>query len=234
MLTFTMRILYSGIGIVDGSGKLNGTVMSKNKGGAYARTKVTPVNPQTTSQQNQRNILSTWSQGWRGLTPAQRSGWSTAAVNFPYVDRFGNVRQLSGFQLYCKLNINLNIANVAGIDDAPTPVEIPAITALTCAGDESALSYTVTFAPTPVPAGFALLIEAVANVAPGKSFVKNLFRSIHAVAAAGTSPYNGNTSIAAKFGAPVAGNQLFVRATMISTTTGQRGVPIQAQVVIVA
>lgn len=228
------RILYSGIGIVDGSGKLNGSVLSKNKGGAYVRTKVTPVNPQTTAQQNQRNILSTWSQGWRGLTPAQRSGWNSAAVNFPYVDRFGNVRQLSGFQLYCKLNINLNVAGVAGIDDAPTPVEIPAITALAIASDESSTNYTVTFTPTPIPADNALLIEAVANVAPGKSFVKNLFRQIAVVAAAGTSPYNGNTAIAAKFGAPVAGNQVFVRATMISTLTGQRGVPLQAQTVIVA
>jgi len=228
------RILYSGIGIVDGAGKLNGSVLSKNKGGSYVRTKVTPVNPQTTDQQNQRNILSTWSQAWRGLTASERAGWNSAAVNFPYTDRFGNVRQLSGFQLYCKLNINLNIAGVTNIDDAPSPTDLPAITSLTCAGDESTPSYTVTFAPSPVPADYALLIEAVANVAPGKSFVKNLYRYITVVAAAGTSPYNGTTAITAKFGAPVAGNQIFVRATIISTITGQRGVPLQAQAVITA
>lgn len=227
------KILMTAI-VADIRNKLNGSVFSKNKAGAYIRTKVTPVNPQTLAQQNQRNILSTWSQAWRGLTPAQRSGWNSAAVNFPYTDIFGNLKQLSGFQLYCKLNINLNVAGAAGIDDAPSPVELPAITALAIVADESATSYTLTFAPTPVDDDFAMLVEGVGNVPPGRSFVKNLFRSIAVIAAADTSPAVLSTPFNAKFGAPVEGNQTFVRCTMISTITGQRGVPIQANAVNIA
>ena len=40
--------------IVDGRGKVNGHVISKNRAGSYIRTKVTPVNPRSTAQLTQR------------------------------------------------------------------------------------------------------------------------------------------------------------------------------------
>lgn len=58
-----MKIKY-GAGIVDGSGKLNGWVASKNRGGSYMRTKVTPLNPSTSAQQNARGILGSLSTQW--------------------------------------------------------------------------------------------------------------------------------------------------------------------------
>lgn len=228
---YSMLIQFSGIGIVAGSGKLNGTVMAKNKGGAYARVKITPVNPQTTAQQNTRNILSTWSQGWRGLTQTQRDGWNTAAASFPYVDRFGNSRQLSGQQLYVKLNSNLNYANAAGIDDAPAPVEIPALTTVSVTADESTAAVTLTFAPTPVPADFALIVRAAGNVGQGKTFVKNLYRNVSVLDAAATSPAVISADYAAKFGPPIAGLKTFVQIFLISTTTGQAGIPLQADTI---
>ena len=36
-----------GMMMTDASGKLGGQVFSKNRGGSYVRTKVTPTNPQT-------------------------------------------------------------------------------------------------------------------------------------------------------------------------------------------
>lgn len=41
-----------GMMMTDARGKLGGQVFSKNRSGSYVRTKVTPVNPQTTTQQN--------------------------------------------------------------------------------------------------------------------------------------------------------------------------------------
>lgn len=66
-----MKLNWSGFGAVDGRGKIGGHVASKNRSGAYARIKVTPVNPQTTFQQVARNLLTSLSQGWRALTQAQ-------------------------------------------------------------------------------------------------------------------------------------------------------------------
>src|SRR5690606_27930634 len=53
----TMKVQFSGLGVVAGSGKIQGTVAARNRSGAYLRVKVTPVNPQTTYQQAARQRL---------------------------------------------------------------------------------------------------------------------------------------------------------------------------------
>lgn len=227
-------MLFSGVGIVDIRNKINGTVFSKNRYGAYARTKVTPVNPQTDAQQAARNNLSTWSQAWRGLTESERQSWIDGAANFPFTDIFGNAKILSGQALYVKLNVNLQNVGGTALTACPSPVAIPAITDLSLVADDSANTVTVTFAPTPVAADFALVIYATPNVTPGKSFVKNLFRLVTSVAAAGTSPAAISAAYIAKFGEPVEGNKIFIKALMVSTTTGQQGIPLQASTIVVA
>lgn len=227
------KILTTAI-VADIRNKLNGSVFSKNRYGSYVRTKVTPVNPQTTAQQNVRNILSTQSQAWRGLTESQRQSWIDAAINFPFTDIFGNSKILSGSALYVKLNSNLVNAGVAAIDAAPSPVEIPQLVlgSFTAAAGTAAVS--LAFTPATVPADFAICIQTTGNVGPGKSYVKNLFRTIGYQAAAATSPANLLSDFEAVHGAPVAGQKIFVRAFMVSTVTGQAGIPVQAQTIVAA
>ena len=226
------KILMTAI-VADIRNKLNGSVFSKNRYGAYVRTKVTPVNPQTTSQQNARNILSTHSQGWRGLTDQQRQGWINQAPQFPFSDIFGNSKILSGNALYVKLNSNLNYANADAISDAPNPVEIPAITALAVTADSSTAVVTITFEPTPIPTGFAMLLQTTGNVPAGRAFVKNLFRNVAVRASGGASPWIVSGEFAGIHGAPVAGQKIFCRCFLISTVTGQAGIAIQAQTTVV-
>lgn len=227
-------MLFSGVGIVDIRNKINGTVFSKNRYGAYARTKVTPVNPQTDAQQAARNNLSTWSQAWRGLTESERQSWIDGAANFPFTDIFGNSKILSGQALYVKLNVNLQNVGGTALTACPAPVAIPAITGLSLVADDSANTVIVTFAPTPVAADFEMVIYATPNVTAGKTFVKNLFRLVTSVAAAGTSPADISTAYIARFGDPVEGNKIFIKAVMVSTTTGQQGIPLQASTIVVA
>ena len=152
----------------------------------------------------------------------------------PFTDVFGNIRYLAGNALYVKLNANLNYANVAGIDDAPAPISIPALTALTVTATAGAGTVGVVFAPTPVPAGFALIIQATPGVSASINFVKNKFRNVAVVAAAGTSPHATGVAYVAKFGAMTAGQKIFVRAFLISTDTGQAGLPLQAEAIVAA
>lgn len=227
------RVLFSGVAGVDMVNKLNGSVFSKNKAGSYVRTKVTPVNPQTSAQQNQRNRLSTNSQNWRGLTETQRQSWIDGAVNFPYTDQYGFTKFLSGQQLYVKLNNNLAQIGEAAIDTCPTPVAIPALVLDSVTADDSANTVIVA-GTTPVPADFAMVVRATPNVTPGKSFVKNLFRFVDAIAAAATSPFDISAAYTALFGDPVEGNKIFVQAFYVSTITGQAGIPVQVQTIVVA
>ena len=57
--------------VADMRNKLNGSVFSRNRGGAYIRTKVTPINPQTAAQVQARSLLTSLSQGFRSLSQAQ-------------------------------------------------------------------------------------------------------------------------------------------------------------------
>lgn len=227
------KILFSGIAGVDMRNKLNGSVFSKNRYGSYVRTKVTPVNPQTSAQQNVRNRLSTNAQAWRGLTEVQRQGWIDAAVNFPVTDIYGNTKILSGSALYTSLNNNLAMIGEAAISEAPSPVAIPQLTLDSVTADDSANTVIIA-GTTPVPADFAMAVFATPNVTPGRSFVKNLFRFVDALAAAAASPFDISAAYTALFGDPVAGNKVFVKAFYVSTITGQAGIPVQAQTIVVA
>jgi hypothetical protein len=227
------KILMTAI-VADIRNKLNGSVFSKNRYGAYVRTKVTPVNPQTTSQQNARNILSTNAQAWRGLTEAERQGWVSAGASFPFTDIFGNSKQLSGSALYSKLNNNLLHAGEAPISAAPSPVAIPDLGGITITAAEAVPALSMVMATTPVPAGFSLMVFATPNIGAGRSFVKNQFRFISAVAAAAASPVNLLAAYQAVFGNPVAGQKIFVKAFYVSTVTGQAGIPAQAMAIVAA
>ncbi len=198
------------------------------------RNKITPVNPQTTAQQNQRNRFGTNSQAWRGLTEAQRQSWIDGAPNFPIFDIFGDQKILSGSALYVSLNNNLAQIGAALIDTCPSPVAIPANLIQGITADVSATQLEVGFTLDPVPAGFALVLFATPNITPGVSFVKNRYRFVVAKAAGtatGTDIYAEWNTI---FGDLVAGQKIFVRGFLVSTTTGQAGVPSSDMTIAVA
>lgn len=227
------KLLFTAV-VADMRNKLNGTVFSKNRYGSYARTKVTPVNPQTTAQQNSRSTLSVLSANWRSLTESQRQGWINAAPNFPRTDIYGNPKILSGNALYVSLNTNLLNAGETTISDAPLPVGFNSLALGTITAAAGTPALTVAFTPTPVNPDFTLLIEATPQVGPGITFVKNKFRSVQYVAAAGTSPANILSAYTAKFGTLVEGMKIFIRIRLISTTTGQAGIPVMGSVIVAA
>lgn len=104
--------------IVDSiSGKLNGTVFSKNRGGAYMRSKgVTkfkagsdlsdrvnfpqPGNPQAQAQA----ILVGLSRDWSGIGADNINAWNAATSMFAGTNVFGDRKVPSGFNLYTGIN----------------------------------------------------------------------------------------------------------------------------------
>lgn len=227
------KILFTAF-LADMRGKVAGTVFSKNRGGAYARTKVTPTNPKTLAQNAVRSILVGFSQGWRALTAAQRTAWNAAVGSFPRTNVFGNPKTLSGHQLYVGLNAQLSAGNAVGISTPPTPTGAPAVTVLTGAAAAGAGTFTATFDPDPIPAGSALILDATEQVSPGRSNLNNLFRQIAVLAAADTSPANIAAAYVAKFGALTAGQKVGLRARIVNTATGEVSGSVTGEVIIAA
>ena len=218
--------------IVDGRGKINGFVASKNRSGAYMRTKVTPVNPRSTYQAGARNNLTGLAQGWRGLTVAQIAAWNGAVQSFAKTDIFGDLKNPSGFNLYVRLNANLLTIGQTAISSPPLPSDVQALTSLSVAIDIGAGGYALTFAAA-IASGYSFELLATPGVSPGRSFVKSQFRKIGTLSNGDTSPYDFETEYTAKFGDPVVGQKVYVAMLGVNESTGQAGIPLQASTIVV-
>lgn len=213
--------------VVDGRGKIGGHVASKNRAGAYFRTKVTPVNAQSGAQLNVRNLFTGISQRWRALTQNERDAWNSAVSGFARTDIFGDLRNPTGFNLFQRLNNNLVAVGAAQIDSPPLPGSVGEVvaTSLTLTTNPLALDLAISNA---VPADTALKIFATAPQSAGKSFVKSEYRFIGTAAAAATSPISILSDYTAKFGAVgQPGEKVFVKIEAVNTLTGQTGTPSQ-------
>lgn len=226
------KVLY-GAGTIDQRNKIAGWVYSKNRYGNYIRQKVTPVNPQTQYQSQQRQILGNLSGNWRGLTEAQRDSWVAAAPSFPVTDVFGNSMVLAANALYIALNKNLTNAGIATITTAPSPVSIDPFSITAFTGAAGTPSLNVTINPAALPSDTTLFVYATPNVPTGINFVKNRYRFI------GTgTPSAGVVDILTiwqnRFGTLQAGKKVFVKLALVSNLSGQQSVPVTAVATIAA
>lgn len=227
---FAMKAKFSGIGIVDGRGKLNGSVMSKNRNGAYVRTKVTPVNPQTTFQLQARNRLTSLSQAWRNLTQAQRDAFDGAVGDFAKTDIFGDLHNPTGKNLFTRLNINLQNVGVAPITSPPSPAGGGAVAAgvLTVENDGAA-----SIAYTQAEDGYKIQVWATPGVSAGKKFVKQQYRLLTSFDGAAASPFDAGAAYLARFGAPATGTRVSFRLVSVNEVTGEVGTPSEATTIVV-
>lgn len=214
------KILFTAF-LADMRGKVNGTVFSKNRGGAYARTKVTPSNPKTPAQNLVRSRLTGYSQAWRGLTQPARNAWNSAVASFPRTNVFGQSKILSGHQLYIGLNSQLAAAGQSAIGAPPLATGAPAVDSLATTAAETLQVLSLAYTPDPIPADTTMIVEATEQVSPGKSNINSLYRQIGTVAAAEASPADISSDYIAKFGTLVAGQKLGIRVRMVNNLTGE-------------
>lgn len=220
--------------IVDGRGKVGGHVASKNRAGAYIRTKVSPVNAQTSAQLSIRNRFTTYAQNWRGLTQAQRDAWNAAVSDFAKTDVFGDLKNPTGFNLYQRLNNNLVTVGAAAITAPPLPASVGEVVAISLTAEDGTVAQSLSLVlGANVPAGTAVKVFATAPQSAGKSFVKSEHRLISTLAAAATTPVDLLAAYQAKYGSTgSAGQKIFVKIVAINTTTGQSGTPSEVSAIV--
>lgn len=214
-----MKVIY-GNAVQDARGKLNGNVYSKNRYGAYIRTKVTPVNRNTSYQAAARARLTSFSQNWSGLlTQVQRLSFSAFAMLHPFSNIFGEKRFLDGKAMYIKINAALVNAGLTSVLVPPTSTDVGYVDALALTATVAA-GGTLSLAETEVGliAGSKINVYATALQSNGKNFVKSELRFIGNFIFTG-GPYNIKADWIAKFGAfpTVAGGKIFVAVQIIST-----------------
>lgn len=226
------KVKYSAL-VSDMRNKLNGSVLSKNRAGNYIRNKTTPVNPQTASQQANRQKLGSMSSAWNGLTEGQRASWRGAVASFPYTDIFGDRKELDGKSLFVKLNLNLLNAGAIQIPTAPVSVAIPEL-AIVSAAANVAGTLDMNITPATIPAGFKLLVYATPPVNGGVYFVKNKYRLL-GTATATAGVVDLYSLYKAKFGDITPSDlskAISIRCALVSQNSGQLGVPVDIRTIV--
>jgi hypothetical protein len=81
--------------------------------------------------------------------------------------------------------------------------------------------------PGTIPAGFEAVIYATPAVNPGVQFVKNQFRFLGVAPAPVGTVITATALWNARFGSISIGQKMFVRIALVSSTSGQQGIPTE-------
>jgi len=203
------------------SGKAGLFVSYKGRNGQVRRSFVVPANPNTIYQASVRSNLTSVGHRFRALTTAQQDAWDTAARRYQTRSRLGQSGPMTGYQLFAKINCVLAQMGQDQVDVPPGPPNPPAVAPqglvitntsgvialkLTCPGNPG--EYTIVRASAPQSSGVRAVPQTrILGTCPAPA----------AGSADITSLYT------ARFGAPAAGDRIFVQAnTMVDGWEGPR------------
>jgi len=206
--------------IVAGSGKIGGHVVSKNRSGAYIRTRVKPTNPQTSYQVNARATFSAASSAWASLTAAQRSAWNASSALQARQNSLGDTVMLSGKALFVSCYINLSLCGVTPLTNPVNPTAGFSFSTITMAADNSDQNIVFTFSAA-IPATHKILVFATPSLSPGLSFVKPYLRNFTLLSTSDTSPKNLQSPYLLRLGViGAAGQRIHFTFVSIELTSG--------------
>jgi hypothetical protein len=194
--------------VVDGRGKAGGHVFSKNKSGAYMRTKVTPTNPSSTASSTARQMFGAISQGWSGLSASQRDGWNNAVNDWKTTNIFGDLNQPSGKALFQRLNNQAQAVGYSAVTTAPAKAEM--VQGIVTAVVIDISSTTITLTGEYTGSGARIQIFATPSMSQGTTFVKNRLNAIYSPVANAFVDVDAWTAYVAKYGTPTAGANVYV------------------------
>ena len=234
-------IKLSSIGITSISGKAGGSVYSRNRGGAYVKNFVIPTNTFSDLRQQVRAMFGAISSAWRNLTEGQRNSWVAQAPNYPYINKVGDSKTLSGIALHNSLNTNLMTAGLPMIPEANAPAGtngiIGGITgAIFDIGTGDTFSFSQILEEDNTVPNNTYVIEATPGVSASRNYVENDFRVITSTSiGTGTNPTSAgltNTDFAtgadgllnlytAKLGTPSVGDRVHFRIWAVNERTGE-------------
>lgn len=201
------------------SGKLNGSVMSRNRGGNYVRNKTTPLNPRTSYQSKVRAFFGFVASAWRSLSQNQVDTWNTAGSDFPYTDYWGDTRTLSGFNLHQRINTNLMTINESLVVVPPPPVGVASVVKIDAGIKITPEAFDMTLTTVGLPENTKAVVFATRPIPVSRAFVKNDFRII-SVEDDPAAIFHLWDAYVDRFGIPAAGQNVHYMVVLIDKTRG--------------
>ena len=204
------------------SGSAKGVTASQNKGAIFIRTRGTGSKKRTADQATIKSIFRMLQQSWKRLHAAEIQAWNNAAKSQSGRRVLGQKAQLTGANLYLRLNFWVVRCGGQPLTSPPllTGIEQPAVAQTAISGN------SFVFRLNSVPeqaAGLRLVIMAtgpqtvgtVTGVGRGSTFCEPLVPTAGAV--------NLLQTYAAKFGMPNTGKpKVFLRYFLVNPATGEK------------
>lgn len=230
-----MALIKLGALAQDVRGSLNGTTFSRNKGGAYARTKVSPVNPFSPYSANSRQAFKAVAQAWaQTLNDSDRAQWIAFAALHPFINVFGDSITLSGIAFYQAAMKRLQQLGFPIFNDPPAtwltdpPGDIAPVMSVDGAGNVQLLINPTNAVPNVDTTAY---VFATPVLAPGVTPQRSDFRLINAID--GTirdDTYDFGPAYKARFGGlvPPDGAKIAIKYAYLDTVLGSLSVPSSA------
>ena len=213
-----MQVAYGG-GILDARGSIGGNTASRNRFGAYWRARVVPVNPNSPRQQAVRNAMVALTGRWSStVTAPQRAQWDAYAEAIAWKNKLGATVKLTGFNMYIRSNMALDVAGIVPVDAGPAILSLP--------DGDSLFSVTISEATQLISVTFddtlgwldeddgALLVSAGTPVNVTRDFFDGPWRVAGAISGSSTVPPTTPETVPAPF-AYQEGQLVYVRARII-------------------
>lgn len=173
--------------VQDVRGSLNGMTFSRNRGGAYVRSKVSPIQPVSWYSAAARAGFTSASERWAAsLSQTQRNDWEAFALLHPVINVFGDSIVLCGHAMYVQINARNIMLGKTPIDAPVTPWSTysPVSLALVAENTSDALTKLSFAIGRAMEATELLLCSATPVIDPGRTPQKSQYKLLNILGAA--------------------------------------------------
>lgn len=197
----------------DFTGSTGNITAAHSAGHLVVRNKVTPTYTDTDYQRVVRQNFTRFAKNWQDLTDAQRALWAEKAkVVSASSSYYGISGKISGFNLYVRCNMNLELIGITTPVDNMTGL-LPALKAVNLSESELKITLEGNVEENDV------LVVRITPLSVGQSTNINGLRQVGTVTG-GASEAVITEKYIAQFGTPSAGDKVQVQIYAINTLSG--------------
>ena len=214
--------------IAQGSGKLGGLVMSRNRGGTYARRRAHPTIVTSDAANQAKNTFAHVSAAWAKLGVSAREAWTLWGANNPIKDRIGSTITLDGHASYVRCNALQELAGVDEVELPPTVGPPRGLLHVDTTGIVSSSILNVTFDPPQTGLSTLLMLTAAIKTSAARNYVKGSTRLCGFSGAMPVSQWNILTLVQERLGTLQNDDILHIAVATFDPATGLRSLPLSA------
>jgi len=197
--------------IAEARGKVGGAVFSRNGAGAYVRQWIKPVDPSSARQNLARARMTSCLAAWRALTAAQRGAFNDSAKRTAFPNALGDPVAPSGFNLYARGYMLLDICAMAQVTVPPVQPNADPVDSV--ASFDAVDGFIVSSTTSSWVAGASLLVQYAIDLPNSVFSFKGPFTSTIALVAA---DFTANEAVLVALVGLQIGSAMFAQMRMVT------------------